>query len=97
MLGVRHAYYGVKDKKAKVEELMTLFGVESDEVLFMGDDLPDLEAMKMVGWPVTVPSAAEKVREVARYITSAKAGEGAVREVVEMILGSSQESLRPTD
>ncbi|RLC32948.1 MAG: phenylphosphate carboxylase subunit delta, partial [Deltaproteobacteria bacterium] len=60
--------------------------VESGEIAFMGDDLVDLPLMKKVGLAVTVADAHETVLEHAHLITSAKGGDGAVREVCESIL-----------
>jgi 3-deoxy-D-manno-octulosonate 8-phosphate phosphatase KdsC-like HAD superfamily phosphatase len=57
-------------------------------VAFVGDDLPDLAAMRCCGYPVAVHDAAPEVRAAAAYVTSAHGGHGAVREVVEHLLRS---------
>ena len=62
------------------------FGVKDKEVCFMGDDLPDLQILKKVGFAVAPPNAVSEVKKVADYITKNSGGQGAVREVVELIL-----------
>lgn len=60
--------------------------IKDEEVCFMADDLPDLEVFRKVGFAVAVPNAVQEVKKQAHYITSRKGGEGAVREVIELIL-----------
>ena len=63
-------------------------GVTDEEVAYVGDDLPDLPLLERVGLAVAVANAVYEVKRAAHYITVAKGGEGAVREVVELILKS---------
>ena len=60
---------------------------KDEEVAFIGDDVYDIPLMNTVGISVTVPNAHESVKKVAKHITSKKGGEGAVREVIDLILG----------
>ena len=52
----------------------------------VGDDLPDVPLLKRVGWPIAVADATPEVKRVARTVTDARAGHGAVREAVERVL-----------
>jgi 3-deoxy-D-manno-octulosonate 8-phosphate phosphatase (KDO 8-P phosphatase) len=86
-LGIKNAFLGREDKhNVYTKILKPKLGIKDEEVAFMGDDVYDIELMKMVGLPITVPDAHEKVKTVAKYITTRKGGEGAVREVIDLIL-----------
>jgi 3-deoxy-D-manno-octulosonate 8-phosphate phosphatase (KDO 8-P phosphatase) len=85
-LGIDQVIQGSSDKKADLDELMAHNDLEPGEVLFMGDDLTDLRAMRAAGIAVTVPNAAPDVRARADWITDNRGGEGAVREMVEWVL-----------
>jgi 3-deoxy-D-manno-octulosonate 8-phosphate phosphatase (KDO 8-P phosphatase) len=63
-------------------------GVTDEEVAYVGDDLPDLPLLDRAGLAVAVADAVLEVKRVAHYVTAARGGEGAVREVVELILKS---------
>ncbi len=84
-LGLEH-YLGRRDKVAVAEEVLRREGVRWEECVMVGDDLPDVPMLKRVGWPVAVPDAVREVKAVARTVTAAPAGHGAVREVVERVL-----------
>ncbi len=77
---------GVGDKKVALANVLTASGVLAENVCFIGDDIVDLPAMSRVGFPVAVSNAASEVRARAAYVTDAAGGNGAVREVIEMIL-----------
>lgn len=77
---------GVKDKASKIRELCVRYGVSLEEVAYVGDDLNDIEALKLVGFPCCVNNAAEEVKEVVAYISEKNGGEGAIREIINQIL-----------
>ncbi|MEZ6183601.1 MAG: alpha/beta fold hydrolase [Planctomycetota bacterium] len=85
-LGVQHAFLDVKDKLAELPRVLAALGVEAHEVAYMGDDLPDLGVLRAVGFPTAPRDACQEVRQVARYVTEARGGEGAVRELAEHLL-----------
>jgi 3-deoxy-D-manno-octulosonate 8-phosphate phosphatase (KDO 8-P phosphatase) len=85
-LGVRHLYSGSHNKLDDISAAAHACGVPLDAVAFVGDDLPDLPAMRACGYPVAVHDAAAEVRAVAAFVTAAAGGHGAVREVVEHLL-----------
>jgi len=66
--------------------LLEQFGVAWDEAAFLGDDLPDVPVLRRVGLPVAVANASADARAVARHVTTAMGGRGAVREFVETLL-----------
>jgi len=84
-LGLEH-YLDVRDKVAVAEKVMSREGVAFGECAMVGDDLPDVPLLKRVGWPIAVADASPEVLPLARTVTRAHAGRGAVREVVKMLL-----------
>lgn len=87
-LGVEFVRQGDPEKIAAFEEVLRQAGVDEAEVAFVGDDLPDIPIMRRVELAVAVADAVEETRTVAHYVTRARGGRGAVREVIEMILRS---------
>ncbi len=82
------------DGKAKIlQRVMKERGIAPEEVIYMGDDIVDIAPMKVVGIGVAVADAHPRVKEVASYVTSAQGGNGAIREVCEMILAAKGISL----
>lgn len=77
---------GVDDKLPEVDALAAELGLTREQVCYIGDDLLDLATIKAVGMGVAVADAVEDVRHAATYVTSVRGGQGAVREVVELIL-----------
>ena len=86
MLGVTRLYANCRDKIDALKEFMSDFGLEREEVLFMGDDIPDVEAMAYAGMPVCPADAAAEVIGVSRYVSGFAGGRGCVRDVVEQAL-----------
>lgn len=87
-LGVEYVRQGEPDKIAAFEQVLQEAGVAENEVAFVGDDLPDIPIMKRAELAVAVADAVEETRSAAHYVTRARGGRGAVREVVELILKS---------
>ena len=87
-LGVEFLCQGNPDKTAAFEQLLREAGVDENEVAFVGDDLPDIPIMNRAELAVAVADAVAETRSVAHYVTRAKGGRGAVREVIEIILKS---------
>ena len=87
-LGVEFVRQGEPDKIAAFEQLLQQADVAESEVAFVGDDLPDIPIMKRAELAIAVADAVAETRSVAHYVTQARGGRGAVREVVELILKS---------
>jgi 3-deoxy-D-manno-octulosonate 8-phosphate phosphatase (KDO 8-P phosphatase) len=85
-LGIAHVVQGSSDKVAALDELLAALGLEASACAFVGDDLPDLPAMRRCGFAVAVANAADAVKAAAHYVTRASGGHGAVREFCELVL-----------
>ncbi|HDS09364.1 MAG TPA: 3-deoxy-D-manno-octulosonate 8-phosphate phosphatase, partial [Firmicutes bacterium] len=79
-------YLGYKNKLSVLEKIINEDKIPSECIAFCGDDLIDIPVLRKVGIPVTVSNAAEEVKHVAEYITGRRGGEGAVYEVIKLIL-----------
>lgn len=87
-LGIVEVHTAVKDKFARVGEIIARMGIGMDEVAFMGDDLPDLRVMSQVGFAAAPADAHPWVRERVQWRTSLPAGHGAAREFCDLLLAS---------
>ena len=85
-LGIEYVYQGQKDKGTAMLNLINKLGLDKETVCYVGDDLIDLPAMQHAGLTVSVADAHEKVIEYTDWTTSNKGGNGAVREVCELIM-----------
>ena len=85
-LGIEWVRTGVKDKCETYESLIALSGCDHGAVGYVGDDLPDVGPMSRCGFPVAVANAVPAVKRAASYVTRRRGGEGAVAEVVELLL-----------
>ena len=85
-LGLEDVHLGLKDKLKFFEGLRSQYNLEWNEVLFMGDDLPDLPVLEKAGLPCCPEDAVAEVKAVCQYISPVKGGYGAVRDVIEKVL-----------
>jgi len=85
-LGINSVYLDSKDKKADLMDFCKNNKVELKDILYMGDDIPDYEVMTMVGLPTCPYDAVPEIRDVSRYISNFKGGEGCVRDIIEQVL-----------
>jgi 3-deoxy-D-manno-octulosonate 8-phosphate phosphatase (KDO 8-P phosphatase) len=85
-LGVQIVLQRPANKMEMVEEIKRAHGYRDDEIAFIGDELVDLPVLRKVGFAVAVPNGTDEVKEVAHYVTGRSGGDGAVREVIELIL-----------
>ena len=90
-LGVDHVYQGQKDKLPVFESLCTALKLEPEMVAYTGDDLPDLPLIQRVGLGIAVANAHPTVREAAHWVTRTPGGEGAAREVSDLILSAHED------
>jgi 3-deoxy-D-manno-octulosonate 8-phosphate phosphatase (KDO 8-P phosphatase) len=89
-LGVEIIRQGTADKLAVVRQIVAELGLKPRQTCYLGDDLPDLSAVRAVGLGVAVADACSELRQAAHYVTTAGGGAGAVRETVELILKAQQ-------
>ena len=83
---MKEVYMGVRDKSMLVKKLVQEHQVPLNNIIYMGDDMPDYEAMKLVGIAACPNDAADDIKTIAGYITLAKGGAGCAREVIEKVL-----------
>jgi len=91
-LAIPEVHQGVQDKLPVLQAIAARHGVTLREVAYMGDDLNDLTALKAVGFSASPADGLLPIRKVVTYVCRAKGGEGAVREVAEMILEAQGKS-----
>lgn len=87
-LGIKHLLQGREDKWVAMQGIQQELRLATDEIAYMGDDLPDLAAIRQAGLGIAPANAAAIVRQHADLVTATKGGEGAVREACEFILAS---------
>lgn len=85
-LGIQEVHLGVAVKIEKYMELKAKYGLQDDEILYMGDDIPDYEVMKECGLPCCPADAAPEIKELSVYISQRCGGMGCGRDVVEQVL-----------
>jgi YrbI family 3-deoxy-D-manno-octulosonate 8-phosphate phosphatase len=90
-LAIPEVHQGVIDKLALIREMAARHGLGLDQVAYIGDDVNDLQALKAVGLSATPADGMPQVAAAVHYICRKKGGEGAVREVTDMILQAQQE------
>lgn len=85
-LGVVHVYMQVTDKETVLKQWLLENQVSKSEVLYMGDDVPDLKVMRMAGIQACPSDAAIDIKNAVDYISTFKGGEGCAREVIEKVM-----------
>ncbi len=85
-LGIENIYLGSHNKAEQMEEFMNKYDIQLKNILFMGDDIPDLPVMKMVGLPACPRDAVQEIQQISKYISQKKGGKGCVRDVIEQVL-----------
>ncbi len=84
-LGVDYLYMGSEDKRQSFNLILEKENVSAEECLYVGDEFFDLPILKQAGFSATVPCASLEVKEAVDYVTNKAGGEGAVREVIDML------------
>ena len=85
-IGIHDVFLGSSVKTEKLQQLLDRYNLLTDEVLYMGDDIPDYEVMKMVGLPCCPQDAAPEIRDISLYVSHRDGGCGCVRDVIEQVL-----------
>lgn len=96
-LGIKHIYMGVGVKINCFRAWCNEKGYSLDEVLYMGDDIPDYEVMKACGCPVCPQDAATEIRDISCYVSDRNGGEGCVRDVIEQVLKAQGKWMETAD
>ncbi len=79
-------YSGILDKKSILDEIAKKYAVINDEIAYIGDDVNDIEIMETVGFAATPSDGTSKVKEISDYVCKAKGGEGAFRELADLVI-----------
>ena len=87
-LGVKHIYMNSSFKMNEFKHLLETSGYKPEEMVYVGDDIPDYHVMKEVALPAAPADAAPEIKEIAKYISPRKGGEGVARDVIEQVLRS---------
>jgi 3-deoxy-D-manno-octulosonate 8-phosphate phosphatase (KDO 8-P phosphatase) len=83
LLGVTDIYMNVSNKVEALENFVEKYQLQSQEVLFMGDDIPDADVMKIVGLPCCPADAVDEIKAISQYISPMNGGKGCGRDVIE--------------
>ena len=79
---------GIRDKQETVKKLCSKYHIDLKNVAYIGDDINDLDVIKIVGFGCSVPNGIKEVKNAAKYITHRMGGQGAIREVIDLILSN---------
>lgn len=85
-LGIKEIFLGVSDKVQVYQDFLNRAGIRDEQVLYMGDDIPDLKVMKLVGLPVCPADAVPEIKAVSQFISPYTGGKTAVRDIIEKTL-----------
>ena len=85
-LGIKDIYLGSPDKVVTFKEYCDIYNIKPEQVLYMGDDIPDYHVMKLVGLPTCPQDASPEIKEISNYISHKNGGKGAVRDVIEQVM-----------
>jgi len=85
-LGITDIYLESTNKLLDFKNFIRKYDLLPENVLYMGDDLPDYEVMKVVGFPTCPSDAVEEIKSISSYISDKAGGEGCVRDVIEQVM-----------
>jgi len=85
-LGITDIHLGSPDKVETYKEYIELYNIKPEQVLYMGDDIPDYHVMKLVGLPTCPQDASPEIKAISKYISHKNGGKGAAREIIEQVM-----------
>lgn len=85
-LGIQEIHSGVANKIEKLKDILISYELTFDDILYMGDDIPDLECMQLAGLAACPADAVEEIKAICHYISPKFGGHGAVRDVMEKVM-----------
>jgi len=85
-MNISKTYSGIKNKEKELEKICKFYKILPDEVAFIGDDVNDIELMKKVGFSVTPSDGILQAKKIANYVCTTSGGNGALREMIDLIL-----------
>ncbi|MBQ9525127.1 MAG: HAD-IIIA family hydrolase [Bacteroidaceae bacterium] len=88
VLGIQDVYLGCSRKIDTYQQFLDKYGLKDDEVMYMGDDIPDYEVLQLCGLPCCPVDAAQEIKEICTYVSPLSGGYGCARDVIEQILAA---------
>lgn len=85
-LGITDIHLGTPDKVETFKEYIELYNIKPEQVLYMGDDIPDYHVMKLVGLPTCPQDACPEIKTISKYISHKNGGKAAARDVIEQVM-----------
>jgi 3-deoxy-D-manno-octulosonate 8-phosphate phosphatase (KDO 8-P phosphatase) len=85
-LGIKEVWMQVENKSAILQQFMKQHQLSKEKVLYMGDDIPDLQVMQLAGLPCCPADAVQEIKEISVYISHVKGGDGCGRDVIEKVM-----------
>lgn len=85
-LGIEHVYMPIEDKLEKLKELLDTLNLNKENVIYMGDDIPDIDVMQYCGLACCPADAVAEIKKISKYISPVNGGEGCVRDVIEKVM-----------
>lgn len=88
VLGIQDVYLACSRKIDTYQQLLDKYGLKDEEVMYMGDDIPDYEVLQLCGLPCCPADAAQEIKEICTYVSPLSGGYGCARDVIEQILAA---------
>ena len=85
-LGIKDIYLGAHNKVVQYEEYLNNYNLKANEIIYVGDDIPDHPVMSLVGLPCCPQDAAIEIKAISKYISHNKGGKGCVRDIIEQVM-----------
>jgi len=85
-LGIQEVHMGVPDKQVVFDSILSKYKLNHSEILYMGDDIPDLEVMEKCGVPCCPADAVSEIKSKCIYVSQSNGGNGCVRDVIEQVM-----------
>jgi 3-deoxy-D-manno-octulosonate 8-phosphate phosphatase (KDO 8-P phosphatase) len=85
-LGITDIHLGISDKVETFKEYIDIYNINPEQVLYMGDDIPDYHVMQLVGLPTCPQNAVPEIKGISKYVSHKDGGKGCVRDVVEQVM-----------
>ncbi|RZM26274.1 MAG: HAD-IIIA family hydrolase [Pedobacter sp.] len=85
-LGIPEIFLGVSDKVGVYDTLLSKYSLSKEEILYMGDDIPDLKIMQLVGLPTCPADAVPEIKAISEYVSPHEGGRMAVRDIIEKVM-----------
>lgn len=85
-LGLTDIFLGIQDKVEQMDEFFDIYSIKPEQVLYMGDDIPDYYAMQQIGLPCCPQDAVAEIKNISKYVSHKKGGKGCVRDVIEQVM-----------